>query len=314
VSNVALQSPPNPVAGTVTLSWLASDLDGDPLTFDVLFANNVYTTPLLFGISGSQATINTSHFGGGPGRFRVTASDGVQTGQADSPSYTFANKPPEPHIDDPGNGQSFHWGQLVALLGEANDPQGVGISDNHLVWTDQRGHVLGTGSTVYTTSLPVGTDVITLTATNNLNLSAATHITVTVDDDLKPLGPTLSVAPSQVNWQVAPGTLASQTSQLAIANVGSGSVNWTASSDQSWLTLNALSGGAPFTLTVSANPAGMINGQVRTAHITLTKPADSNGPEQDIVVPVQLAMGDIESAPVGVTVLNRHVYLPLIKR
>ncbi|MEP7356752.1 MAG: hypothetical protein ABI847_05895, partial [Anaerolineales bacterium] len=316
VSNVALQSPPNPVAGTVTLGWSASDLDGDPLTFDVLFTRDggVGFSPLLFGISGSQTTINTSDFGGGPGRFRVIASDGLQTGQADSPTYTFANKPPEPHIDAPGNGQSFHWGQLVALLGEANDPQGVGISDNHLVWTDQRGDVLGTGSAVYTTSLPVGTDVITLTATNNLNQSAATHITVTVGDDLKPLGPTLSVAPSQINWQVTPGTVASQTSQVALANVGSGGVNWTASSDQSWLTLNALSGSAPFTLTVSANPVGMINGQIRTAHITLIKPADSNGPEQDIVVAVQLAMGDIESAPVGVTVLNRHVYLPLIER
>ena len=225
----------------------------------------------------------------------------------------MANKPPAPRIDSPGNGDHYHYGQLVALIGEADDPQGTGVSGSGLVWTDQRGDVLGTGTTVYTTNLPVGTDVITLTATNHLAMAAATHITVTVDDDLRPLGPTLSVGPSQVSWQIAPGTVASQTADVGIANVGGGSLNWTASSDQSWLTLNALSGSAPFTITLTANPAGMIDGQVRMAYVTVTKPADG-GPTQNVVIPVQLAMGNVEDAPLKVLVLNKRVYLPRIDR
>jgi hypothetical protein len=187
------------------------------------------------------------------------------------------------------------------------------VSGSGLVWTDQRGDVLGTGEAVDVTNLPVGTDVITLTATDSLSLIAAAHITVTVDDDLKPAGPILSVGPNQVNWQIAPGTAASQTAHVGIANVGGGNLNWTASSNQGWLTLSAHSGSAPFSLTLTANPADMTNGQLRTAHVTLTKPADG-GPAQNVVIPVQIAMGDVEGAPVAVIVLNKHIYLPIVAR
>jgi hypothetical protein len=315
INNVALSGAPNPVTGTVTLGWTASDADGDPLTFDVLYTRDGGATfqPVVFGVTGNQTLLDTRRLGGGTARLRVIASDGLLTAQADSAPFTMANKPPAARIDSPGNGDHFHFGQLVALMGEADDPQGAGVSGSGLVWTDQRGDVLGTGTAVYTTNLPVGMDVITLTATNNLAMSAATHITVTVDDDLRLLGPTLSVGPSQVSWQIAPGTAAAQTADVGIANVGGGSLSWTAGSDQSWLTLGALSGSAPFTLPLSANPAGMTNGQTRTAHVTITKPADG-GPQQSIMIPVQIAMGNVEDGPIAVYVLNNRVYLPLIRR
>lgn len=40
ISNVALQNPPNPVSGVVTLAWTASDPDGDALSYDVHYAAN----------------------------------------------------------------------------------------------------------------------------------------------------------------------------------------------------------------------------------------------------------------------------------
>ncbi|HYF65634.1 MAG TPA: hypothetical protein VD886_22590, partial [Herpetosiphonaceae bacterium] len=40
LSNVALQSATNPVTGTATVSWTASDADGDPLNFDVLYSRD----------------------------------------------------------------------------------------------------------------------------------------------------------------------------------------------------------------------------------------------------------------------------------
>jgi len=314
ISGVALQNPPSPVTGTVTLHWTAADLDGDPLTFDVLYTRDGGATfqPVVLDVSGAQTQFDTRLLGGGIARFRVIASDGLLTAQADSPSYSIANKPPVPHIDSPGNGDAFQYGQLVALLGDADDAQGTGVSGSGLVWTDQRGTVLGTGAAVYTSGLPVGTDVITLTATDSLNLKAATHITITVGDDFKPAGPTIAVGPAQVNWQVAPGTTALQTELVHIGNSGGGSLSWTAHSDQGWLTLSSLSGTAPFTLTVSANPAGMTNGQLRLAHLTITKPADG-GPEQDVVILVQLAMGAVEDAPVAVLPQNHRVFLPAVQ-
>jgi hypothetical protein len=57
----------------------------------------------------------------------------------------------------------------------------------------------------------------------------------------------------------------------------------------------------------------MTDGQVRTAQVSITKPADG-GPAQNIVIPVQLAMGNVEDGPVLVYVLNRHVYLPVVAR
>ena len=53
---MALQGALDPVAGTVTLAWSASDADGDPLTFAVLYSRDGGVTyqPVQMNATGRQ--------------------------------------------------------------------------------------------------------------------------------------------------------------------------------------------------------------------------------------------------------------------
>ncbi|HEX9370699.1 MAG TPA: hypothetical protein VF897_06815, partial [Roseiflexaceae bacterium] len=320
IGNVALVGAPNPVSGVVTLGWTASDPDGDPLAFDIYYSRDGGATfqPAKMGATGSSAQIDTAQLGGsGSAILRVVASDSVNTAEASSAPFTMANKPPDPHILTPGDNTHIHYGQLVNFSGMAFDVQDGTVDADGLVWTDSHGATLGSGPLISLDNLPVGSNQITLQATNSVGQSASTSVTVIVDDDLNLPGPTLTAGPAQVGWQVAAGTTQAQTAQVSVGNAGSGALSWTASSDQPWLTLSASGGtiaadGDPSTLTLTANPSGLTSGKTYSAKLTLTRPASGNEAAQTIVISVSLSIGDVwnnvESTGFGT------LYLPVARR
>ncbi len=95
-------------------------------------------------------------------------------------------------------------------------------------------------------------------------------------------------------------------------------MDWTASSDQAWLTPSALSGtvlssGDPNTVTLTADPAGMTSGQTRVASLTLTKPASGGTPQQTVVITVSLSMGAVlDEAPQKFT--GYRIFTPVVRR
>ena len=294
ISNVALQGAPNPVTGPVTLGWTANDADGDALTFDIFFARNGADAPqpLMLGLSGRSAQIDTANLGGGSARFRVVASDGVQSAAAESPPFNLANKPPQPRILTPGDGTTTHVGQLVNLEGQATDPQDGVIPDTGLAWSTLSG-ALGAGPRLSITDLPVGVNRVTLTATNSLGLVAVTTASVTVKDNVDLPGPTLTAGPAQIGWHVGVGELQPQTATLDIGNSGSGNLEFTARSNAPWLTLSTTTGVAPATLILTANPAGFSGGVTEKASVTLTAVGLAG---QVITVPVTLSVGNTFTA------------------
>jgi hypothetical protein len=316
VSNVALQGAPNPVSGVVTLGWSASDPDGDPLSFDVSYSrdNGATFQPVANNLSGSSAQIDTAQLGGsGTAILRLTASDGVNSAYADGALFVMANKPPQPYILTPADNTHVHYGQLVNFSGMALDAQDGTVSDSGLVWKDQNNNTLGNGPLLSLDTLPVGTNVITLQATNSTGQSASASVTVIVDDDLNLPGPTLTTGPNQVNWQVGAGSTQVQTAPISIGNAGSGTLNWTATSSASWLTLDASSGsvdtGDPSILIASADPSGLASGATYTATVTI----DVSSPAQKAVIPVSLSVGDVRAIPPG-HFSGKSLYLPLIHR
>jgi len=68
---------------------------------------------------------------------------------------------------------------------------------------------------------------------------------------------------------------------VSLFNEGTGTVNWTASGNASWLNLSATSGTTPYTLTVTANSASLAAG---TYTGTITINASGNNPTQTIAV------------------------------
>jgi hypothetical protein len=312
IGDVRLAAAPTPVTGTVNLSWAASDPDGDPLSFDVLYSRDGGASfqPLQIGLMSASAAIDTLRLSGGQAIFRVIASDGVQTAQADSLLISMANKPPQPQIVTPNDTLHMHYGQLINFSGAAEDPQDGFVADARLVWTDQHGRQIGSGSLLSVADLPVGTNRITLTATNVAGLAASTSVTVIVDDDLRLPGSILSAGPAMIAWHIAPGTIQAQTMQLQIANAGGGTLDWTASTDTPWLTLSSNAGTAPSSITITANPAALASNRLHQASITLIT-AGATTP-QTTTIPVSLAIGNVEDPPEQLA--HSHIYLPFVRR
>jgi hypothetical protein len=242
---------------------------------------------------------------------QVIASDGVNTAQDETDPFTMANKPPQPRILLPADGAQFHYGQLINFSGEAWDLQDGNITGANLVWSNNRGQ-LGTGPLLSVSDMPVGTHTITLEATNSDGLSASTRIQITVDDDLDWPGPTLSVAPGQVNWHVAAGTSDPQTAELSISNAGQGELSWEAGESATWLSLSPITQTAPYTLTLTADPSGLVSGTVLTTTLWITAPASSGHTTQTLAIPVGLSVGDVYRETLDL--VNYKVYLPVVLR
>jgi hypothetical protein len=86
----------------------------------------------------------------------------------------------------------------------------------------------------------------------------------------------MSVTPTSLNFFGATNfSPASQTFQ--VLNLGTGSLNWSASTTSSWLNLNAASGVAPSTVAVTPNVSTLANGNYADV-ITVTSPNVSNSP------------------------------------
>ncbi|MDY7079955.1 MAG: hypothetical protein SXV54_24000, partial [Chloroflexota bacterium] len=313
ISDVALQGASSPVSGTVTLAWTASDADGDSLSFDILYSADGGTSfqPVQVGVISDSTQIDTTQLAGSTSAIlRVVACDGVHTAQDDTDPFTMANKPPQPRILSPADGTQIHYGQLLNFSGEALDLQDGSVSGASLVWNSQHGP-LGTGALLSISDLPVGVNYITFSATNSVGLSAYAAISVTVDDDLDWPGPTLTVGPGQIGWHVSAGTTQTQTAEVGISNAGSGDLGWMASEDASWLTISAITGTVPYTLTLTADPSGLAGGAVLTTTLWITSPASTDHVTETIPVPVGLMVGDVYLKQ---TEKHYRVYLPVVLR
>jgi hypothetical protein len=316
VSGVVLQNQPTLQSPLVTLAWNASDADGDPLTFDVAYSrdNGVTFQPVAINIAQPSVQIDTSQLGGsGTARFRVTASDGINSGFANSAAFAMPSKAPQPYILSPENNLHVQYGQMVNFNGLALDAQDGSVSGPGLVWKNSNGTTLGMGPQLTVADLPVGTNVITLVATNSLSRTASASVTVIVGDDLDLPGPTLTAGPAQVGWQVAAGSTQTKSMSISIGNAGSGSLSWTAVESAGWLTLSAPSGtinagSAPSTLTLTANPTGLGGGKTYTAQLVITKPSGGGVPQQQITIPVSLSVGATHD------IFWHELYLPTLRR
>src|SRR5262245_3391309 len=92
-----------------------------------------------------------------------------------------------------------------------------------------------------------------------------------------PAPPTLSVAPAGVSLSGIVGGANPSTKTVNVTNAGGGSLTWSASADQPWVTLSPSSGSAPGVITIGAVTTGLGAG-TRTATITITSPQAGNSP------------------------------------
>lgn len=305
----------DPLPDSFTLNWNASDPDGEPLTFDVLFSLDGLTfTPVATNLTGNSVVLDTTTLPGGTGRFRVIASDGVNTNYTDSDPVTLTVKAPLVHILAPSDGQTVQYSAPLNFSGYADDLQDGSLTGDMLSWSTQYG-AFATGPNATALSMPTGWVTVTLSAQNSAGITGQASVVIFVGDDLINPPAAVEVSPQAINFHVENESEAPLHAMLGIAHIGGpGTVSWTADlGGASWLSADTLAGTAPYSLTLTADPGGLDPNT--TLQTTLAFQATvSGGGTQTIKVPVtlQIGPGDIWALPV-LDVL-RSIFLAIIRR
>jgi hypothetical protein len=98
--------------------------------------------------------------------------------------------------------------------------------------------------------------------------------------------PTIGVNPGSLSFTATAGGANPASQAISITNIGSGTLNWTATDNASWLTVSPTSGAAPSTLTASVNISGLAAGSYNGT-ITISASGATNSP---VSVPVTLTV------------------------
>lgn len=169
-----------------TISWEASDNDGDELQYVVQLsydggqtwrteAVNLTETylelPLEFIPGTNQALV------------RVLASDGFHTAQAVSNStFTIAGHNPYVYITTPTDGREYMQSQHILLYGEGYDVEDGQLSDSAFSWRSNKAGILGQGKnlTIPAGELQAGEHFITLVVTDSDGTPSESTITIFV--------------------------------------------------------------------------------------------------------------------------------------
>ncbi|MFW9991145.1 MAG: fibronectin type III domain-containing protein [Candidatus Odinarchaeota archaeon] len=133
---------------TATISWTASDPNGDSLTYDVYYKDASFWNLIAPGVTGTSYAWDTTGLPGGTTyKVRVVASDGSLTGEDQSDGYftIHVNHPPSVTVISPNGGESLHG--TVAVSWTASDPDDDSLTYNVYYWDNSSWVELATGVT-----------------------------------------------------------------------------------------------------------------------------------------------------------------------
>lgn len=171
------------------VGWIGSDLDGDSLTYALLYSADDGATWTAFasGLEDTQYTMRTGELAGSDvARIRVLASDGINTAWDDSDgAFHVARKAPEVRIISPEVGEDYLNKQTLILAGEAYDREDGFLRDPHLLWLSSLDGALGRGRSIAVTDLSSGQHVVTLQATDCDGVIGAAQIVLDIRTRLR---------------------------------------------------------------------------------------------------------------------------------
>jgi Calx-beta domain/Viral BACON domain len=282
-----------------TIAWSATDSDNDPLNYIVQFSSDFGQTwkTIASRLTTTSTELDVPVIGAtSGGLIRVLATDAFHTATDESNGhFTVQPHAPQTILLSPENAATFIGDQTMIFAGQAFDPEDGELSDSALVWSSNLDGFLGKGRSlgVNAMTLSEGMHVITLTARDQDNQLGTGNVTIQVSRTRPAMLPSLSVAPADLNFLTGTGSIETPADTIAIRNNGDGTLNWSASADQTWIHLAATSGSAPANLSVSVSPSGLAPGQY-SGHVTI-------------------ATSDAPNAPQSVTVTMNVVSQPIVQ-
>ena len=144
-------------SGASRIRWTASDANGDPLRFTVLFSADGKGSwrGLDVDIEGNELVVDANALPGtSQGYIRVLATDGLNTGQGDSRGTDpRGRQAASGTITHPADRAIWTPGTVLILAGSAYDTEDGFLDGSSLTWRSDRAGVLGTGTTVSLTEL-----------------------------------------------------------------------------------------------------------------------------------------------------------------
>ncbi|HEY8208327.1 MAG TPA: Ig-like domain-containing protein [Myxococcaceae bacterium] len=166
------------------------------------------------------------------------------------------------------------------------------------------GGTADTKNNVESVFLPAGTTgsfVVTVTATNiagdgvpgNADTTDQDFALVIYNGNQGAVAPTIGVSPSSFTFNGTAGGAQPAGQTLSINNTGGGTLTWSATSNQTWLTVGPSGATAPSTSTVQANILGLAAGTYNGA-LTITATGATNSP---VTVPVTLTLTAPDTTP-----------------
>ena len=164
-----------------TVNWTANDLDGDTLSYSVLYSNDNKQSwyAVATDLNATTYGLDTGTLPGGTNAYvRILATDGVNTAHSDAGPFVVTGKPPTAVINSPISEAVFAPGENVLLAGDGFDPEDDSLPDGSLIWTSDQNGALGSGRTLERSNLREGKHTITLTVMDSHGNQATDSITV----------------------------------------------------------------------------------------------------------------------------------------
>jgi len=174
-------------SGTQTISWQATDPDGDALAFTVQYSpdDGQTWTALVTNTNSNTLKVDLANIQGSQNaRVRVVASDGLNTSiDISDASFSVATKKPEAYIASPEDGKNYPSNQPIFFQGYATDIEDGPITDPAaFTWRSSRDGNLGSSDQLLIASLSPGKHRITLTVRDSSGNLADYLVTVTIGE------------------------------------------------------------------------------------------------------------------------------------
>jgi hypothetical protein len=219
------------VGDLVTFTGTATDAeDGD-------LSGSLNWTSSIDGALGSGASVATSGLSVGVHSITAEVTDSGSNNGSDVITVTInavpTDDPPVVTITAPADGSSFTEGDTVTFVGTAIDDVDGDISSS-ISWSSSLDGGLGTGASVATSALSVGTHTITAQATDSATQTGSDSISVTIN--------------------AAPTNITLSASGVKVKGIHTNTLNWSGATSAN---VDILRNGAP--LTTTANDGNFVD-------------------------------------------------------
>ena len=254
---------------TVNFTGTANDSQDGNLSASISWSSTID------GALGTGAAVVTSALSVGTHVITASVTDSHGAPATATVSITI-NAPPTVAITAPAAGASFIAGSSVSFAGSASDPEDGNLAAS-ISWSSSLSGAIGSGAAFSTSSLSVGTHVITASVSDSSGSIASATRSITI---VANTAPTVSItSPTNGLW-VAVGDTVTFTGSASDAQSGnlSASLVWTSNlagtigSGSSFVT-SSLGVGSHTITAAAADPQGLVGSAVVSVEVKVVSTA-----------------------------------------